>query len=78
MAITVVLLGAVSLERWGFRPDRDYGRSLIFATQSSVSLLRPLEAKLTAGGQVIQIVLRLAGPLFIGLALLSLRGRVKR
>jgi hypothetical protein len=34
--------------------------------------------RLGDGGEVIQIVLRLAGPLFFGLGLLALRGRVKR
>jgi ribosomal protein L7/L12 len=78
LAITIALLGAVPLDLWGFRPDRSYGRALLFALESSISLLRAPEAKLTAGGEVIQIALRLAGPLFFGLALLSLRGRVKR
>jgi hypothetical protein len=78
LAITIALLGAVSLDLWGFRPDRSYGRALLFALESSISLFRAPEAKLTAGGEVIQIVLRLAGPLFFGLALLSLRARVKR
>jgi hypothetical protein len=50
----------------------------LFALESSISLLRAPEAKLTACGEVIQIFLRLAGPLFFGLAVLSLRGRVKR
>jgi hypothetical protein len=78
LALTTALLGAVSLDLWGFRPDRSYGRALLFALESSISLLRAPEAKLTAGGEVIQIALRLAGPLFFGLALVSLRGRVKR
>ena len=77
LAITIAL-GAVTLDLWGFRPDRSYGRALLFALESSISLLRAPEGKLTASGEVIQIVLRLAGPLFFGLALLSLRGRVKR
>jgi uncharacterized protein YjbI with pentapeptide repeats len=77
LATTIALL-AVPLSLWGFIPDRPYGRALLFATESSISLLRAPEAKLTASGEVIQIVLRLAGPLFFGLALLSLRGRVKR
>jgi hypothetical protein len=78
LAITISLLGAVPLDLWGFRPERSYGRALLFSLESSISLLRAPEAKLTAGGEVIQIALRLAGPLFFGLALLSLRGRVKR
>jgi len=78
LAITIVVLGAIPLDLWGFRPDRSYGSALLFSLQSSISLLRTPEAKLTVAGEVIQIILRLAGPLFVGLALLALRGRVKR
>jgi hypothetical protein len=47
--------------------------------ESSISLLRePNSDVLGDCGQVIAITLRLLGPLFFGLALLSLRGRVKR
>jgi uncharacterized protein YjbI with pentapeptide repeats len=77
LAVTIAV-GAVLLDLFGFEPDRSYGRALLFALESSISLLRAPEAKLTAGGEVVQIALRLAGPLFFGLALLSLRGRVKR
>ena len=78
MAFTIAVLGAIPLALWGFRLDRPYGRALLFALESSISLLRAPEAKLTASGEVIQIFLRIAGPLFFGLAVLSLRGRVKR
>jgi uncharacterized protein YjbI with pentapeptide repeats len=81
LAVTIAVLGAIPLALWGFRPHLQYGRALLFALQSSISLLRAptrLPAHQTAGGQVIEIFLRLAGPLFFGLALLALRGRVKR
>lgn len=55
-----------------------YGRAVLFATESSISLLRAPEANLTASGQTIEIALRILGPLFFGLAILSLRSRVKR
>jgi len=76
--ITVTLLAAIPLSIWGFHPPRAYGRALLFAVQSGVSLLHPPEAKLSASGQVIEIVLRLASPVFFGLAILSLRSRIKR
>jgi Pentapeptide repeats (9 copies) len=86
LAITI-LLGALLLSQWGFRHGShhsalglSYGRTLLFAVQSSISLLRASTppGPETAGGQVIEIILRLAGPLFFGLALIALRGRVKR
>jgi hypothetical protein len=73
-----ITLAAIPLWLWGLRPDRSYGQAVLFAVQSSVSLLRAPQADLTTAGQVTEIVLRLAGPLFFGLALISVRGRVKR
>jgi uncharacterized protein YjbI with pentapeptide repeats len=79
LAITVVV-GAVLLDQIGFDADeRPEAGPLLFAVESSISLLRAPDTDiLTTGGNVVQIALRLAGPLFFGLALLSLRGRVKR
>jgi hypothetical protein len=77
---TTIGLGAVLLGLSGFDAGKhpDDG-TLLFAAESSISVLRaPDTENLTAVGHVVQIALRLAGPLFFGLALLSLRGRVKR
>jgi hypothetical protein len=73
-----ILIGATLLDLFGFRPDRSFGRALLFSLESTISLLRAPQAKLTTGGEVIQIALRLLGPLFFGLALLAVRGRVRR
>jgi hypothetical protein len=81
LALTLtILVGAITLALWGFRPTNSYGHALLFALQSSISLLRPATppGHETGAGQVIEIILRLAGPLFFGLALIALRGRVKR
>jgi uncharacterized protein YjbI with pentapeptide repeats len=80
LALTVVVF-AFLFDLWGFQPDRGYGRTLLFSVESTSSLFRAPEtygAALTASGELLQILLRLIGPLFFGLALLSLRGRVKR
>ena len=78
LAVTIVL-GALLLQQFGFDAGKqpDDG-TLLFAIESSISLFRAPEGPLTPEGHTIQIVLRLAGPLFFGLALLALRGRVKR
>ena len=50
-----------------------------YSVQSATSLLRePTSEPLTTIGRTVEIALRLLGPLLLGLALLALRGRVKR
>jgi uncharacterized protein YjbI with pentapeptide repeats len=77
LALTIVA-GGLLLKCFGFHPHRSFWRSLLFSLESTISLLRVPRAKLSAGGEIVQIALRLLGPLFFGLALLALRGRVKR
>ena len=56
-----------------------WAEAATYSVQSTTSLLRaPTTEPLTESGRVIEIVLRLLGPVLIGLALLALRGRVKR
>lgn len=80
----VILLGAGVLSQWGFHdPQGDihphgYGRSLMFALESALSVLRQPERAMSAGGEMTQIALRLLGPLLFALALLAIRARVKR
>jgi Pentapeptide repeats (9 copies) len=80
LALTVLAFGA--LLWWiGFSPRLPFTRSLLFSLESTSSLFRvPItpDFALTEIGELLQVVLRLLGPLFFGLALLSLRGRVKR
>ena len=54
-----------------------YWTSLLYAFRATLSLTDD-QVKLTAWGQLLQGVLRLTGPVLLGLALLALRGRVKR
>ncbi len=75
-----MVICSLALNAWGVPKGQGRGLadSLVFALQSTTSLLRAPDITLTLPGQVIQIALRLLGPLLFGLALLSLRGRVKR
>lgn len=81
-ALVITIIGCAALLHWfGFSPQVSFTRSILLGTESSSSLLRPpytSKDMLTSGGQVVDIALRLLGPLFLGLFLLSLRGRVKR
>jgi len=79
----VTLLAAIPLGRHGFapshaHPSHTYHEALVLALQSGISLLHPPETHLSATGQEIQIALRLAAPILLGLGALSLRSRVKR
>jgi hypothetical protein len=80
LAVTIPVF-SVLLWQFGFDPQQPYLRALLYSAESTSSLFRTPElrnATLTYGGEALQIVLRLLGPLFLGLAILSLRGRVKR
>lgn len=80
-SLLITLLISSALLCWfGFHPvdAHNFGRAFLFSVESSVSLLRPPHAAMSVGGQVVQVVLRLVGPLFVGLALLSVRSRIKR
>ena len=76
--VTAVL--AVAFHLVGFAvPPRpvSYWTSLLYAFRATLSLTDN-EVTLTAWGQLLQGVLKLTGPVLLGLALLALRGRVKR
>jgi hypothetical protein len=58
------------------QPD-SYWTCLLYSFRATLSLTDS-DVKLTAWGQLLQGVLRITGPVLLGLAVLALRGRVKR
>jgi hypothetical protein len=79
LAVVVVGFGAL-LHIVGFstRPSpSSYWGSLLYAVSSTVSI-GDEQVQLTGWGKLLRITLRLAGPLLLGLTLLSVRNRVKR
>jgi uncharacterized protein YjbI with pentapeptide repeats len=81
--LATILLFALGLAACaGFEPDQGYWRSVLYSAESTSGLFRqprpPDGVHLTDSGHVFQMGLRLLGALFVGLALLALRGRVKR
>jgi hypothetical protein len=78
----VVLVASVIFAFWGFAGAAGWGDlrpALIYSVQATTALLRGLDARrLTELGEWTQIALRLIGPVLLGLAVLSVRGRVKR
>jgi hypothetical protein len=78
LLITTIISFAALLDFWGFVRPVPFPRSLIYAAAYAVSLTDTNKLDLTAPGEVFQICLRLLGPLFLGLILLSIRGRITR
>jgi uncharacterized protein YjbI with pentapeptide repeats len=78
----VVLVASVIFAFWGFAAAAGWGDlrpALIHSAQATTALLRgPDPRRLTDVGEWTQIALRLIGPVLLGLAVLSVRGRVKR
>jgi len=73
-------LFALEFQTFGFaQPPRpvSYWTSLLYAFRAILSLADST-VQLTPWGQLLQGLLRLTGPVLLGLALLALRGRVKR
>jgi uncharacterized protein YjbI with pentapeptide repeats len=58
------------------QPDT-YWTSLLYAFRATLSLTDP-EVQLTAWGKLLQALLRLTGPVLLGLTLLAIRARTKR
>ena len=82
MLAALIFVSAVVLEYAGF-PGRvpGYLDSLLTAAGFVLSLdftSQHLPNILTRWGEVVRILLRIAGPVCLGLAALALRGRVKR
>jgi uncharacterized protein YjbI with pentapeptide repeats len=82
-ALAILIAGsAIVLQYAGFPGHTPaYLDSLLYAAGSVLSLnltIGHLPAVLTHWGDVIRMLLRIAGPVLLGLAALALRGRVKR
>jgi Pentapeptide repeats (9 copies) len=74
----LILVVSTMFNSVGFRGDHSsFVSGLIFTAQATLSI-EDRSVPLTMWGGVFLIVLRLTGPLFLGLALLSVRNRVKR
>jgi uncharacterized protein YjbI with pentapeptide repeats len=78
----VILTASCAMRAWGIAPPPTISQAIIYSAQSTSSLFRsattPPHTHVTETGEVIETVLRIVGPILIALALLALRGRVKR
>jgi uncharacterized protein YjbI with pentapeptide repeats len=80
--VAVVVGLAALLQTVGFNDgDPSFRDSAIYAAQTTISLATSSNAltdRLSWAGEALRIILRLVGPLLLGLALLAVRNRVKR
>jgi hypothetical protein len=81
LGVLVVAAGLL-LQRGGYAgPSPNIAGCLLYAAGSVLSIdavIQGVPAVLTQWGEAIRLVLRVAGPLLLGLAALAVRGRVKR
>jgi hypothetical protein len=81
LAVVIGLVG-VGFSRVGFHhPHPSQVASWLYALQATVSLegkARQLSGQLTLPGELLRVGLRFTGPVLLALAVLSIRGRVKR
>lgn len=78
---TLIATASVGLHVAGFATPRpSLSECLLYATESAVSLDSKLPglSDLTWQGEVFRVIMRLLGPVLLGLALLAIRNRVKR
>jgi uncharacterized protein YjbI with pentapeptide repeats len=77
--VVVIAAASAALQAWGFPGSPvQYGDAVRFSVRAATSLLRGGDAALTPAGEWIELVLRLVAPLLLALALLAIRGRVRR
>jgi hypothetical protein len=80
LGVLVIALG-VLFQHFGFKGAHpSFWTSFVYTAETMFSIQSTNEGlqKLYATGEVLRIVLRISGPVLLGLALLSIRNRVKR
>jgi len=78
-ALLLVLFGtSVLFYQFGFVAHESFSTALLLSAREATALGGNDRLQLTIVGSVLEIGLRLLGPLLLGLALLSLRGRITR
>ena len=77
--LVAVMVATIGLRAVGFTHDRHpWGSAFLYTAGAVTHLVNPPDGVLTEPGQAIRIAIGLLGPLLLGLALLAVRGRVKR
>jgi hypothetical protein len=75
-----VLAFAGAFFAWGFPPHdhRPFTTALLESAESIANLLHESGRHLTRAGETFQLIMRVLGPGLLALAVLAIRGRIKR
>jgi hypothetical protein len=79
--VVVIVFAGVGFAFWGFAPPtglQELPGAIWFSAEAATALLRGPDQPLTNFGRGLHLAVRLLGPTLLGLAVLSIRGRVKR
>jgi uncharacterized protein YjbI with pentapeptide repeats len=77
--LVILLTASAALRAVGFTdPHQSWSSALLYTVGAVTRLVNPPDGLLTEPGQAIRLVVGLLGPILLALALLALRGRVKR
>lgn len=76
--LVVVSAFAWLFDQHGFSDPESFYRALAYSARAATAIFGGLERQLTTWGEAFRIVLRIIGPVLLGLVALSLRARVKR
>jgi Pentapeptide repeats (9 copies) len=76
--LIAVVLSGLAFDAWGFDEETGAGDALLFSAGTSVRVASARDHALSSAGDALHIALGIVGPVLLGLALLSIRGRVKR
>jgi len=77
--LALMFICATLMGRFGFAHPHTWTASLVYVADTATKLVGfSTSETLTGWGVALQIVVRLTGPILLGLAILSIRGRTKR
>ncbi|WP_309113137.1 pentapeptide repeat-containing protein [Saccharothrix sp.] len=77
--VVLLLVCATLMNRFGFADPHTWPASVVHVADAATKLVGASSSdRLTGWGTALQVVVRLAGPVLLGLAILSVRGRAKR
>jgi uncharacterized protein YjbI with pentapeptide repeats len=78
--LALVFIFGLLFQAWGLTGSEGFLKTWIFSLETATNLLGQFteDVRVNTVGELLQVALRVVGPLLLGLAVLSLRGRIRR